>query len=291
MTSTGSLTAFLMPSIYDRPRPGRSVRCMTSIRPGMLARQRVGDVAGAVGRLIVDHHHAHVGMRHQPGDEHRQVRALVERRHDDQRARRRHGRPSKRSEEICSDTSPTSRITTLDRMSSTDELVTCDCVTIVQIAYTGAGDERGRAHGQKDAQRAEDRDHLQQNQEKADAVGREPDLRRALTPRGLDRLEADAVARLHERQRGRRRRREPVGQQMQELDEALAARRAESRGEIGNRLLGEIAGDGVQRRVAEAAGDAGLRRARSRADDEIVRVELRDQAHGVGRGDAGRRRR
>src|SRR6185437_4825850 len=35
-----------------------------------------------------------------------------------------HGRPSKRSAEICSETSPTRKTTTANRMSSTDELVT-----------------------------------------------------------------------------------------------------------------------------------------------------------------------
>ena len=39
-----------------------------------------------------------------------------------------------RSDEICSDTRPTSRITTLSRISSTEEIVTCDCVTMVHPA-------------------------------------------------------------------------------------------------------------------------------------------------------------
>ena len=59
------------------------------------------------------------------------------------RARHRR-RPSKRSDEICSDTRPTSRMTTLSRISSTDEFVTCDCVTIVQTRVGGAEQERAR---------------------------------------------------------------------------------------------------------------------------------------------------
>ena len=43
-------------------------------------------------------------------------------------------RPSNRSDEICSEISPTRKITTLRRMSSTDEFVTCDCVAIVHAA-------------------------------------------------------------------------------------------------------------------------------------------------------------
>ena len=43
----------------------------------------------------------------------------------------------------------------------------------------------------------------------------------------VNRLERDIVARLDERQRGRRRRREPVRQQVEELQEVVAARGAE----------------------------------------------------------------
>ena len=54
---------------------------------GELAGQRVGDLAGAVGRLVVDHHHAEAGMRddvaHQPG----QVLPLVVGRNQDERRR------------------------------------------------------------------------------------------------------------------------------------------------------------------------------------------------------------
>ena len=45
-----------------------------------------------------------------------------------------HCRLSNRSAEICSETRPTRKITTASMMSSTDELVTCDCVQMVQTA-------------------------------------------------------------------------------------------------------------------------------------------------------------
>ena len=90
----------------------------------MRPREIVGGLTGAVGRMIVDHHDAYVRMPQQLVDQCRQVFALVVRGDDDERLRRGHERPSKRSIEICSDTNPTSRITTLSRMSSTEELVT-----------------------------------------------------------------------------------------------------------------------------------------------------------------------
>ena len=45
-----------------------------------------------------------------------------------------HCRLSNRSAEICSETRPTRKITTASMMSSTDELVMCDCVQMVQTA-------------------------------------------------------------------------------------------------------------------------------------------------------------
>ena len=102
-------------------------------------------------------------------------------------------------------------------------------------------------------------------------------MRRALAPPRLDRLEAHAVSRLHERQRRRRRRGEAVGQEVQELEQALAPRGAESGRQVGNRLLGQVAGDPVQRRVADPPRRARLRVRRPRANDEVVRVEMRDQ--------------
>ena len=59
---------------------------------------------------------------------------------DDQRDATTHGRagghcrPSKRSAEICSETSPTRKTITASMMRSTDEFVTCCCVAIVQMA-------------------------------------------------------------------------------------------------------------------------------------------------------------
>src|SRR5216683_2787206 len=102
----------------------------------ILARKRVSDSARSIGRLIVDHQQADVRVLHQGGCKEGQIVALVVGRHDHQRCRRRHDwRPSNRSDEICSETSPTSRMTTLSRISSTDEFVTCDCVMIVHTAY------------------------------------------------------------------------------------------------------------------------------------------------------------
>ncbi len=110
------------------------VRCSTLTRPGYSRRQRVGDRARAVGRLIVDHQDADVLMLHQTGDQHGQIRALVVGRDHDQR-RPTHARGlSNLSDAICSDTSPMRNMTTLSRMSSTDEFVTCDCVAIVHTA-------------------------------------------------------------------------------------------------------------------------------------------------------------
>src|SRR5882757_5254014 len=108
----------------------------------MLQHQRIRHLAGSVRRLIVHHEQPDVGMLHQPADQQRQVVAFVVGRHDNQRGGRRrsrrrgHGRRlSKRSEEICSETRPTRKMITLNRISSTDELVMCDWVMIVQIAY------------------------------------------------------------------------------------------------------------------------------------------------------------
>src|SRR5262249_45173474 len=92
----------------------------------------IGRLAGAVRRLIVDDEYTHGFMFQQRFDERLDVLTFVVRRNDHQRLR--HDRPSKRSDEICSEMSPTRRTTTLNRMRSTEELVTCDCVTIVQSA-------------------------------------------------------------------------------------------------------------------------------------------------------------
>ena len=59
------------------------------MRPRCSQRQRVGELAGSVRRLIVHDEQPDVGMLHQAADEERQVVALVVGRHDDQRGRRR----------------------------------------------------------------------------------------------------------------------------------------------------------------------------------------------------------
>ena len=102
------------------------------MRPDVDARERFGDLARPVRRRVVDDEQTHVRELHQLVDEQRQIVALVVGRDDDQR---RHRRPSKRSDEICSETRPTRKITTLNRISSTDELVTCACVKMVHTAY------------------------------------------------------------------------------------------------------------------------------------------------------------
>ena len=78
---------------------------------------------------------------------------------------------------------------TLSKISSTDEFVTCDCVEIVQTAYTRQAEGR-RAQRQKDPHRAEDGDHLEQNDEELKAVGAQTNLRMALTNAGVDGFEA-----------------------------------------------------------------------------------------------------
>src|SRR5438445_11355882 len=86
-------------------------------------------------------------MLHQARHEQWQIRALVVGRHDHHGRHR--SRPSKRSDEICSDTRPIRKITTLSRMSSTDELVTCDCVAIVHAAYAVPMTNDARLTGRK----------------------------------------------------------------------------------------------------------------------------------------------
>src|SRR5258707_3320813 len=88
-------------------------------------------------------------MLHQAGDQHGQIGALVVRRNHDQR-RRVHPRGlSNLSEAICSDTRPMRNMITLSRISSTDELVTCDCVAMVQTAYAAPTVNVARLTGRK----------------------------------------------------------------------------------------------------------------------------------------------
>ena len=106
---------------------------------GKLVREVVGDRPGAVGRVVIDDHHVIAVPRENRAHESRQVLALVIGRDDDlhSHARNRPGRYerlSNRSAEICSDTSPTRKMTTDSTIRSTDEFVTCDWVRIVQTA-------------------------------------------------------------------------------------------------------------------------------------------------------------
>src|SRR5438105_1344172 len=89
-----------------------------------------------------------------------------------------------------------------------------------------ANRKRREAEGKEHAHWAEDRDDLQQNHEKLHAVRTEPDLRLAVTDTGVDWLEPDAVTRLDERQRRRRRCGEAIRQEVQEFKQVLAPGRA-----------------------------------------------------------------
>src|SRR6185436_17866909 len=89
---------------------------------------------------------AFAGAMHD-GNQHGQVRPLVVGRDDDQGGH--DFGPSIRSEEICSDTSPIRKITTLIRMSSTEEFVTCDCVAMVQMPYAAPTEKEIRLIGRK----------------------------------------------------------------------------------------------------------------------------------------------
>ena len=124
------------------------------------------------------------------------------------------------------------------------------CATTFQMPYDAPEHERRQGDRQEHAQRAEERDDLQDDHEELRAVRRELDLRRADALARVDRLEGDVVARLDERQRRRRRRRESVGQEMEELEQMLAARRPEPGREIVDPPSGEIAGEGIEQRVA-----------------------------------------
>ena len=73
------------PSRYDTPRPRWPVRCSTLHAARIRHAELVGDLAGAVRRLIVEHHHRDAGNRHQIRDEDRQVVLLVVGRDEDQR--------------------------------------------------------------------------------------------------------------------------------------------------------------------------------------------------------------
>ena len=132
-TSTGSSIARCKPSMYDTAEAASAGAMQHLDAPGILrapARRRPRRCRPATGRRRPAR-----GRRRAASDsldQHREVLPLVVGRDDDQRLHAASSaRPSNRSDEICSDTSPTRNITTLSRISSTDEFVTCDCVTIV----------------------------------------------------------------------------------------------------------------------------------------------------------------
>ena len=107
-------------TLRGRTRRARAgpVRCSADTRPGKLHAELVGDLAGAVRRLIVEHHDRHARNRHQIRHENRDVVLLVVRGDQDQRFLMRYvRRPSNRSVEICSETRPT-RMTITENISS-----------------------------------------------------------------------------------------------------------------------------------------------------------------------------
>ncbi len=117
---------------------------------GVLPRELICETARAVRRLIVDDEKTEVRLLHQSRREHGQIREFVVGRNDDERRPDRHGWwRSKRSDEICSETSPTRKMITLSKISSTDEFVTCDCVEIVQMAYTPPSPRDAALSGRK----------------------------------------------------------------------------------------------------------------------------------------------
>ncbi len=204
----------------------------------------------------------------------------------------RYWRPSKRSAEICSDTRPTRNTTAANRISSTDPLGILRLHRDRPDGVRRAEQERGGADRQEHAQRAEERDDLEDDHQELRAVAGQPDLGRADARPRLDRLERDVVARLDERQRGRGRRREPVRQQVQELAQVLAARRPEAGRQVRDLPLGQVAREPVERGVAEPPRLRGLRGARARADHEIgTRRGGRPVAWRLPAGAARRRRR
>ena len=118
--------------------------------------------------------------------------------------------PSKRSDEICSETSPT-RNTIDGEQDQEDGAVRNPPVhREVPDAVGRAGDEASALIGTKMRSGLKMRDDLQQDQQELGAVAREADLRLPDALPRVDRLERDVVAGLDERQRRRRRRREAV---------------------------------------------------------------------------------
>ena len=114
------------------PEPAKRLATQDVDPPGMLTSQAFCQIGRAVGRLVVHHEQVHAGVTHERRDQQEQVRAFVVGGHDDQHARRHGCRLSTPSEAICSETSPTRTMMTLRTINSTEELVTCDCVRVVQ---------------------------------------------------------------------------------------------------------------------------------------------------------------
>ena len=103
--------------------------------PGVPGLPVVRDLSGAIGRLVVHDEHTYAVVPQQALEQHRKIGAFVVRGYDDEYRRRHYRRSVNQREDTCSETSPMRKITRLARISSTEEFVTCDCVTMVQMAY------------------------------------------------------------------------------------------------------------------------------------------------------------
>ena len=138
----------------------------------------------------------------------------------------------------------------------------------VDDAIDGADPQGDRADWRENSQWAEDRNHLQENQQEAYALRAQPIFGFRPCRPCVDRLEADAVAGLQERQRRCRRSGEAIRQQVQELQQNLSsgARKPDVRSGIRRPRGGQRASSArrCRRRTTVAA------KTRSRADDEIV---------------------
>ena len=180
---------------------------------------------------------------------------------------------------------------TLSRMSSTDEFVTCDCVAIVHTAYAAPSVNVARLTGTKI--RSGLKIVITFKRISTNFAPSDPSRIFDTPWRGAAsiRFEAHAVTSLQKRERRRGRRRETVRNQMQEFDQTVAPRRAESRREIGNRPFVQVTGEPVQQRIAEPSRRRRLRGRRSRTDHQLIFVQLAHQPDRVGGVGVGRRHR
>ena len=209
------------------------VRCGAApcTRPGYFDAELVGDLAGAVGRLIVEHHHRHAGDGHQirrrgsgccpsrcrsgSGPASFSCATSAGPRTGASRSAPRSGRPGSRSPRTSA-AAPRRSECARDRRNSTRHsrrrrrrrraLTGAKMRSGLKMVMTFSKIRKNFAPSL--ASRIFERAHTRQ--------------------RG-DRLEGDIVACLDERQRRRRRRRKTVRQQVDELEQVFAPRRPDSR--------------------------------------------------------------